>query len=91
MADMAKCLNDTNALVLVTCGGAIPKGKKVPEGGLFLVAGPVDLVAKAGPEVATLLGGKGGGGKGKFQGKAADLTEEAREKAKAVLVQQRAA
>jgi len=41
--------------------------------GFFLLAGPEALVAAAGPEVAALLGGKGGGGKGLFQGKAGDL------------------
>ena len=41
--------------------------------GFFLLAGPEARVAELGPRVAELLGGKGGGGKGLFQGKAADL------------------
>jgi Ser-tRNA(Ala) deacylase AlaX len=38
--------------------------------GSFLLAGDPDAVARLGPEVATRLGGRGGGGKGRFQGKA---------------------
>lgn len=41
--------------------------------GFFLLAGPEELVSAVGPEVAALLGGKGGGGKGMFHGKAGDL------------------
>ncbi|KAL4660476.1 alanyl-tRNA editing protein Aarsd1-like isoform X3 [Arapaima gigas] len=38
--------------------------------GLFLLAGPVDVVDKFGSRVAELLKGKGAGKKGRFQGKA---------------------
>ncbi len=41
--------------------------------GFFLLAGPEALVTAVGPEVAALLGGKGGGGRGMYQGKAGDL------------------
>jgi misacylated tRNA(Ala) deacylase len=46
--------------------------------GAFLVAGPADAVAAAGPAIATALGGRGGGRGGRFQGKAADLSGAAR-------------
>ena len=42
------------------------------EGGQFSLAGPKEFVAKAGPEVAALLEGRGGG-KATFQGKCASL------------------
>lgn len=45
-----------------------------PEG-MFLLAGPADRVADLGPEVAARLGGRGGGAKGRFQGRATDTTE----------------
>ncbi len=45
--------------------------------GFFLVAGPEARVAAVGPRVAEVLGGLGGGGKGMFQGKAADLARRA--------------
>nr|XP_033773693.1 alanyl-tRNA editing protein Aarsd1-B-like isoform X1 [Geotrypetes seraphini] len=38
--------------------------------GLFLLAGPNELVEKLGPRVAELLEGKGAGKRGRFQGKA---------------------
>ena len=41
-------------------------------GGMFSIRGPPEFVAKAGPEVAALLEGKGGG-KGAYQGKCASL------------------
>lgn len=41
--------------------------------GLFLVAGPPDLVKAAGGPVAELFGGQGGGRPGRYQGKAAFL------------------
>ncbi len=40
---------------------------------VFLLAGPAGVVKQAGPEVAALLGGRGGGRPGRFQGKAASL------------------
>jgi hypothetical protein len=36
-------------------------------GGSFIVAGPADAVGIAGPAVATVLGGRGGGKSGRFQ------------------------
>jgi misacylated tRNA(Ala) deacylase len=39
--------------------------------GCFLVAGPPDRVAELGPRVAARLEGRGGGARGRFQGKAA--------------------
>uniref|UniRef100_A0A8C0I860 Threonyl/alanyl tRNA synthetase SAD domain-containing protein n=1 Tax=Bubo bubo TaxID=30461 RepID=A0A8C0I860_BUBBB len=44
------------------------------EAGLFLLAGPVDAVEHLGPRVAELLGGKGAGKRGRFQGKAAKMS-----------------
>ncbi|XP_048871172.1 alanyl-tRNA editing protein Aarsd1 [Brienomyrus brachyistius] len=41
--------------------------------GLFLLAGPEDIVEKMGPRVAELLEGKGAGKKGRFQGKASRM------------------
>lgn len=38
--------------------------------GVFVVAGPPDDVARLGPEVARVLGGRGGGARGRYQGKA---------------------
>ncbi|NXI24334.1 AASD1 protein, partial [Sterrhoptilus dennistouni] len=44
------------------------------EAGLFLLAGPVEAVENLGPSVAELLGGKGAGKRGRFQGKAAKMS-----------------
>uniref|UniRef100_A0A8C3US32 Alanyl-transfer RNA synthetases family profile domain-containing protein n=1 Tax=Catharus ustulatus TaxID=91951 RepID=A0A8C3US32_CATUS len=44
------------------------------EAGLFLLAGPVEAVENLGPRVAELLGGKGAGKRGRFQGKAAKMS-----------------
>ncbi len=38
--------------------------------GVFLLVGPQDLLNRVGPQVAALLGGRGGGAGGMFQGKA---------------------
>ena len=60
---------------------------KAPEGlflltagegeGVFLLAGPEGAVRVAGPVVAAALGGRGGGARGRFQGRAAALGERA--------------
>lgn len=55
-----------DALVLVTAGGESGEGA-------FCLAGPAPRVADAGPKVAGLLAGRGGGVKGIFQGKAQKL------------------
>uniref|UniRef100_A0A8C3PH47 CS domain-containing protein n=5 Tax=Neoaves TaxID=3078114 RepID=A0A8C3PH47_9CHAR len=44
------------------------------EAGLFLLAGPVEAVENLGPRVAELLGGKGAGKRGRFQGKATKMS-----------------
>ncbi|NXI48149.1 AASD1 protein, partial [Galbula dea] len=44
------------------------------EAGLFLLAGPVEAVENLGPRVAELLGGKGAGKRGRFQGKATTMS-----------------
>uniref|UniRef100_A0A8C6N6Z7 Uncharacterized protein n=1 Tax=Melopsittacus undulatus TaxID=13146 RepID=A0A8C6N6Z7_MELUD len=44
------------------------------EAGLFLLAGPVEAVENLGPRVAELLGGKGAGKRGRFQGKATNMS-----------------
>ncbi|KFO97557.1 Alanyl-tRNA editing protein Aarsd1, partial [Calypte anna] len=44
------------------------------EAGLFLLAGPVEAVENLGPRVAELLGGKGAGKRGRFQGKATQMS-----------------
>ena len=41
--------------------------------GVFLLVGPHDAVARLGPKVADQLGGRGGGAKGRFQGKVTRL------------------
>lgn len=48
--------------------------------GSFLLQGPPEVVTSAGKAVLAALGGKGGGGKGRMQGKASKLqhAEEAR-------------
>jgi Ser-tRNA(Ala) deacylase AlaX len=63
-------------LVLLLTGGAPPGG--LPSG-CFLLAGPVDVVARLGPELAPLLAGRGGGARGRYQGRAErlDLREQA--------------
>ncbi len=47
--------------------------------GSFLLAGPAELVVTLGPELAGLLAGRGGGAKGRYQGRAErlDLREQA--------------
>uniref|UniRef100_A0A8C9RCQ5 Alanyl-tRNA synthetase domain containing 1 n=1 Tax=Scleropages formosus TaxID=113540 RepID=A0A8C9RCQ5_SCLFO len=49
--------------------------------GLFLLAGPVDVVDRLGPRVAELLEGKGAGKKGRFQGKTSCMGRRAGVKA----------
>ncbi|XP_064030162.1 alanyl-tRNA editing protein Aarsd1-like isoform X4 [Pogoniulus pusillus] len=44
------------------------------EAGLFLLSGPVEAVENLGPRVAELLGGKGAGKRGRFQGKATKMS-----------------
>lgn len=53
--------------------------------GVFLLAGPADDVAAVGPAVAGALGGRGGGAKGRYQGRAGDLSEAARAAARRVV------
>jgi Ser-tRNA(Ala) deacylase AlaX len=53
-------------LVLLLTGGGTQ--------GFFLLAAPQPLAAALGPQVAALLGGRGGGGQGLYQGKAGDLS-----------------
>lgn len=59
-------LSDQSLPVLVTVGP--DKGP-----GQFLLYGNEKQVAQIGPKIATLLEGKGGGKKGRFQGKANTL------------------
>jgi misacylated tRNA(Ala) deacylase len=48
---------------------------------LFVLAGPAERLKALGPQVAAALGGRGGGGAGLYQGKAADLSPAARAQA----------
>lgn len=59
-------LSDQPLPVLVTVGP--DKGP-----GQFLLCGDEKQVSQIGPKIATLLQGKGGGKKGRFQGKASTL------------------
>jgi len=65
MRGLATALDDTGALLLTTAGG--------PKEGTFMLSGPSDLVARLGPHVAETMKGKGGGGKGRYQGKVQDV------------------
>ncbi|CAB4004576.1 Alanyl-tRNA editing Aarsd1 [Paramuricea clavata] len=67
MNTIANELKDQDILLFITCGAA--KGS-----GQFLLAGPETAVAQLGSKVAELLEGKGGGKKGRFQGKANKLS-----------------
>ncbi|KAL1421370.1 hypothetical protein MTO96_000453 [Rhipicephalus appendiculatus] len=67
MAIFANELADTSVLLFLTCGDE--KGN-----GQFLVSGPENIVATAGPKVCELLEGKGFLKHGKFQGKARALS-----------------
>ena len=53
-------------LILLTAGAA-------PGEGVFLLVGPPDRVAACGPQVAAALEGRGGGPKGRYQGRATRL------------------
>mmetsp|Transcript_32080 Transcript_32080/g.65341 ORF Transcript_32080/g.65341 Transcript_32080/m.65341 type:complete len:211 (+) Transcript_32080:266-898(+) len=59
---------------------AVAAAGEVSEG-FFLVAGPPELVAVAGPAVADALSGRGGGKGDRFQGKCSTLSESSRENA----------
>ncbi|XP_046848732.1 alanyl-tRNA editing protein Aarsd1-like [Xenia sp. Carnegie-2017] len=61
-------LNNKDILLFITCGA--PKGP-----GMFLLAGQETAVSQLGPKVASLLQGKGGGKKGRFQGKVSSLAD----------------
>merc|ERR1711948_96724 len=71
MRDLASAVDSSGALLLTTFGG--------PGAGTFMLSGPPDLVAQLGPKVAGILEGRGGGGKGRYQGKAEKIS--AREEA----------
>ena len=43
------------------------------QGGVFMLIGPADSVAAKGPLVAAAVSGRGGGAKGRYQGKAQQL------------------
>jgi misacylated tRNA(Ala) deacylase len=43
--------------------------------GVFLICGPPQLVATVAPAIAARLGGRGGGARGRYQGKASDLEQ----------------
>lgn len=45
--------------------------------GLFLIAGPENIVTEVGPRVSELLQGKGAGKAGRYQGKANSLVKRA--------------
>ncbi|XP_019360539.1 PREDICTED: alanyl-tRNA editing protein Aarsd1-like [Gavialis gangeticus] len=47
------------------------------EAGLFLLAGPIEVVENLGPRVAEILEGKGAGKRGRFQGKANRMSRRA--------------
>lgn len=55
--------------------------------GAFLLLGDEARVAALGPELAAKLGGKGGGRKGRFQGKASSMDAKSREEVKEWLQQ----
>jgi hypothetical protein len=44
------------------------------DGGMFMLSGPEDKVKLAGPSIAKIMNGKGGG-KGRFQGKVAAISK----------------
>mmetsp|Transcript_22739 Transcript_22739/g.70826 ORF Transcript_22739/g.70826 Transcript_22739/m.70826 type:complete len:309 (-) Transcript_22739:45-971(-) len=75
MREIATALDPTGALLLTTFGG--------PGAGTFMLSGPQELVSELGPRVAQVLEGRGGGGKGRYQGKAEKIS--ARGEALAVL------
>ena len=58
-------------LVLLTTGSSQEQMKN--RSGLFLMTGPPDAVSELGPVVAEVLEGRGGGAKGRYQGKAQRL------------------
>ena len=60
--------------LLLTCGNE--KGA-----GNFLLSGPAEKVKCLGPKVATLLGGRGGGRNGRFQGRVKNLSALSQAKA----------
>ncbi|KAM9424836.1 alanyl-tRNA editing protein Aarsd1 [Pholidichthys leucotaenia] len=64
---IANEINTEETLVFLTVGE-----EKGP--GLFLLAGPGELVTEMGPQVLELLQGKGAGKNGRFQGKASSLS-----------------
>ena len=67
-------------LLLLLTAGPSQDGRK-NRAGLFLLAGPPDIVKELGPVVAEVVEGRGGGSPGRFQGKATRLenTEDALE------------
>jgi misacylated tRNA(Ala) deacylase len=56
-------------LALVTCG----EGDQGP----FVLSGPEEVVSRLGPQIANVLDGKGGGRKGRYQGKANKISARA--------------
>ena len=58
-------------LLLVASASSDPSD--TGEDGSFLLVGQPDLVDKAGKQMAEILGGRGGGKNGRFQGKATKL------------------
>eukprot|EP00057_Strongylocentrotus_purpuratus_P032230 XP_787006.2 PREDICTED: alanyl-tRNA editing protein Aarsd1-B [Strongylocentrotus purpuratus] len=68
MIIVANEVGPENALMLLSTG-------EENGAGLFLVAGPTDIVEEAGPRVASLLEGKGACKNGRYQGKATKLSK----------------
>ena len=57
----------SNTCLLLSCGDEHGAGN-------FLLAGPVEKVKMLGPKVAAVLGGRGGGRNGRFQGRVKNLS-----------------
>nr|KAF6309248.1 prostaglandin E synthase 3 like [Pipistrellus kuhlii] len=71
---IANEIGSEDTLLLLTVGDE--KGA-----GLFLLAGPAEAVETLGPRVAEVLEGKGAGKKGRFQGKASNMSRRAEARA----------
>ena len=78
-------IKDTKVLLLFVSASTSKVNNEDQEGAFFLV-GHVDWVSKSGKKIAEILGGRGGGNQGKFQGKATKLSTANLDQAEKVLI-----
>ena len=76
---------ETEALLLFVSASQSEVNENEDQEGTFLLVGHVDWVNQSGKKIAEILGGRGGGNQGKFQGKASRLNKMNLDQAKVLM------